>query len=338
MMKVLALLLLIASLLPGAAHATRAAVEKHPGQARFAQELAAEAAAVRPDLTRERIGAWLERAEFRQGIIDAMTRPAEAKPWRDYRPIFLTEKRIADGVAFWGQHAKLLESVAGEYGVSPEIIVAIIGVETSYGRVIGGHRVLDALVTLAFYYPPRAPYFRGELKRLLLLPEGTFPKPLDELVGSYAGAMGLGQFMPTSYGTWARDQDGDGQIDLWGSMADVFASVANYFVAHGWQSGEPIAVRAQQQPGARRLEPAGFEPVYSVEQLAQWGYRTETSVDPLLRATLIRLEGSAGEEHWITHQNFFAITRYNRSPLYAMAVTQLAQAIAAGREAEVLAP
>jgi membrane-bound lytic murein transglycosylase B len=121
-------------------------------------------------------------------------------------------------------------------------------------------------------------------------------------------------------------------------MADVFASVANYFVAHGWQSGEPIAVRAQQQPGARRLEPAGFEPVYSVEQLAQWGYRTETSVDPLLRATLIRLEGSAGEEHWITHQNFFAITRYNRSPLYAMAVTQLAQAIAAGREAEVLAP
>jgi membrane-bound lytic murein transglycosylase B len=335
MMRALAFVL---ALLPVAPAATATVAEKHPGQQAFARELAEQAAATRPDLTAARINALLDGAVFRPGIIEAMTRPAEAKPWKDYRPIFLTDKRIADGVAFWREHAGLLEGVARQYDVPAEIIVAIIGVETSYGRVIGSHRVVDALVTLAFYYPPRAPYFRGELKRLLLLPDGTFPRPLDELVGSYAGAMGLGQFMPTSYAEWAKDHDGDGRIDLWGSMGDVFASVANYFVEHGWQGGEPIAHRARVAPGARAVEPEGYEPVYSVGQLAEWGYTAAVALDPNLRATLVRLEGSEGEEVWITHQNFRAITRYNRSPLYAMAVKQLAEAIAAGRDAEVMAP
>lgn len=312
--------------LPSALAAPRPA-EPHPGARAFAAEVAAEAGG-RRDRSEAAVLEILARARYQQGIIDAMTRPAEAKPWRDYRPIFVNDRRVRDGVAFWRQHAGVLEPIAAEYGVPPELIVAIIGVETAYGGNVGRWKVLDALATLAFHYPKRAPYFRGELKRILLLPEGTFPRPLSELVGSYAGAMGLGQFMPTSYANWAVDHDGNGRIDLWTEMPDVFASVANYFVAHGWQRGGPVAHAARRTPQARPLAPDGFEPVYTVGQLADWGYTTEYTLDPDLPATLIRLDGEAGDEYWITHQNFYAITRYNRSPLYGLAVYQLASRIA----------
>jgi membrane-bound lytic murein transglycosylase B len=323
-----ALLLSFALAACAVARETPATPETHPGQHAFARELAAEARQARPDLTEARINEILDGAVKQPGIIAAMTRPAEAKPWSDYRPIFMTEARIAGGAAYWREHAALLEPVAAEYGVPPEIIVAIIGVETSYGRITGSWRVLDALATLAFHYPPRAPYFRGELKRLLLLPEDTFPMPIGELRGSYAGAMGHAQFMPTSYATWAVDHDRDGRIDLWNNDGDIFASIAKYFIDHGWQPGAPVTDRATV--GEDAIAPArdGFLPVSSVGELAEAGFTISAERDPATPATSLELAGAAGPEHWITYQNFYAITRYNRSPLYAMAVYQLSQAIA----------
>jgi membrane-bound lytic murein transglycosylase B len=326
--------LALAALLAAAPAAARKPV--HPGQAEFARELAAEARDSRPALDEARIHRILNGAVMQQAIIDAMTRPAEGKPWSEYRPIFLNPQRIAGGVKFWREHAAMLEPVAETYGVPAQIIVAIIGVETAYGANTGRWRVLDALATLAFHYPPRAAYFRGELKRLLLL-EDQFPVPLDELKGSYAGAMGLGQFMPTSYANWAVDHDGDGAIDLWNDDGDIFASVANYFVAHGWQPDQPVADPATVAAGARSIRPEGFEPVYSVGQLAEWGYASSVARDADLQATLLRLDGAGGDEFWIIYRNFFVVTRYNRSPLYSLAVYQLAQEIAAAhaREASV---
>ena len=278
--------------------------------------------------------ATLAGAKVQQSILDAIARPAEkTKPWKDYRPIFLTDKRIADGVAFYAANRELLERIGAEYGVPPAVIVAIIGVETSYGRITGKYRVLDALATLAFHYPPRAPFFRGELKQLFLLGDAHLAYPLDELRGSYAGAMGWGQFMPTSVAKWARDEDGDGQIDLWNSLPDIAASVANYFAAHGWQSGAPVAVRAQAAADAQALEPKGFEPAWSVQQMEAWGYAPYERVDAATSASLLKLDGERGAEHWLTFKNFYVITRYNRSPMYAMAVWQLAREIATGAAA-----
>lgn len=275
--------------------------------------------------------ATLAGARVQQSILDAIARPAEAtKAWKDYRPIFLTDKRIADGIAFYRDNRALLERIGAEYGVPPEIIVAIIGVETSYGRNVGKYRVLDALVTLAFHYPPRAPFFRGELKQLFLLGDRHLAYPIDELRGSYAGAMGWGQFMPTSVANWAKDEDGDGRIDLWNSLPDITASVANYFVAHGWQSGQPVAARAQAATDAHPLQPKGYEPLYTVQQMEAWGYAPLERVDAQVATTLLQLDGAQGRESWLTFRNFHVITRYNRSPLYSMAVWQLAQAIAAG--------
>ena len=274
--------------------------------------------------------ATLATVKIQQSILDAMARPAEAKPWRDYRPIFVTDKRVVDGVAFWRDNRELVERIAKEYGVPPEIIVAIIGVETGYGRNTGKYRVIDALSTLAFAYPPRAPYFRGELKQLFLLGNQHLAYPIDELRGSYAGAMGWGQFMPTSIAKWAKDEDGDGRIDLWNSVPDILASVANYFAAHGWESGEPVAVRAQPAADARAIKPDGIEPVYPVQQMEAWGYAPLSHVDAALASTLLSLDGDVGPEYWLTFRNFYVITRYNKSPLYSMAVWQLAGEIADG--------
>ena len=273
------------------------------------------------------IAAWLGEAEYKQSIIDAITRPAEGKPWRDYRPIFLTDKRIADGRAFLARNRDELLRIQAKTGVPPEYVTAIIGVETSYGANTGSYRVLDALYTLGFFYPKREKFFRGELGHL-------FPLARDEkldlatLKGSYAGAMGYGQFIPSSYRNYAVDGDGDGRRDLVGSQRDAMASVANYFVEHGWQAGQPVVARAQAQPGAAPFEPENFEAKYSLEDLAAKGY-VAVGTAPALPATLVTLEGADGTEHWLTFKNFWVITRYNRSPLYAMAVHQLAQEIAA---------
>ena len=292
----------------------------------FAAEVAREGGPPEADVL-----ATLAGAKVQQSILDAIARPAEAtRTWRDYAPIFLTDKRIDDGVAFYRANRELLERVGKEYGVAPEIIVAIIGVETSYGAITGKYRVLDALATLAFHYPPRAKFFRGELKQLFLLGDAHLAYPIDALRGSYAGAMGWGQFMPTSVAKWAKDEDGDGRIDLWGSLPDITASIAHYFAEHGWQAGQPVAVRAQPAADARVLPDPGLDPVYPLQQMEAWGYAPLEKIDADTPSTLLRLDGDLGVEYWLVFGNFRAIARYNKSPLYAMAVFQLAQAIARG--------
>jgi membrane-bound lytic murein transglycosylase B len=317
-------------LLAALAAAPLAAKETHPGQRALLRELAEETGADRE--TRAHWKALLDGAQYQQSIINAISKPAEAtKPWRDYRPIFVTEQRLRDGLKFWKENRALLDRVSNDTGVPAEIIVAIIGVETSYGRITGKYKVIDALTTLALYYPPRAPFFRGELKQFLRLPGERFPISAAEVTGSYAGAMGWGQFMPTSYAKWARDDDGDGRIDLWNSRGDIIASVANYFVAHGWQKGQPVAGRAIAREGAELPEIRATETLHTLQSLRERGFvPTIDGLPPELPSTLLVLEGSAGTEHWITHQNFYVISRYNRSPMYSMAVHQLSLQLAAG--------
>ncbi|WP_426687697.1 lytic murein transglycosylase B [Rhodanobacter ginsengiterrae] len=311
-------LLWVASLTPAAA-------TSHPGQAALVREVARETGK-----SPQALNALLDGATKQQGILDAISRPAEGKPWKDYRPIFLTDKRIDDGIAFYRAHRALLEQVGKQYGVAPPYIVAIVGVETSYGRNTGKYKVLDALVTLGLYYPPRAKFFREQLKELLSMPDNHLAGPLDTLTGSYAGAQGWGQFMPTSIRDFAVDADQDGHIDLQNSLPDIFASVANYFAKHGWVTGGPVAARAQPDAAAKPLAVKDPKPQWPLEQLEAWGYAPLQRLSPAEPSSLQTLEGPAGPEYWFTFQNFYVITRYNRSPLYAMAVDQLAQAIAAG--------
>src|SRR5690348_5478733 len=300
--------------------------EVHPGEAALVAEVAADTGKDPAVLT-----ALLDGAQYQQSIIDAMTRPAESKPWSEYRPIFLNDARIDGGIAFYNEHRALLDRVSAQYGVPAPIIIAIIGVETNYGKITGHYRVLDALVTLAFHYPPRAAYFRSELKALLELPADKLAGPLDTLQGSYAGAQGWGQFMPSSIRDYAVDEDGDGRIDLMNSLPDIVASVAHYFAGHGWQAGAPVALRALQGAAPDPVpEYAGAPPEAPVEQFTAAGYAPSAVVDPGLPASLLTLQGDEGSEYWLTFQNFYVITRYNKSPRYAMAVMQLAQQIEQG--------
>ena len=282
---------------------------------------------------RAQIRAVLAQAEKKQGIIDAMNRPAEAvKKWFEYRPIFINDARINGGVAFYRANRAALDRVAADTGVPAEYIVAIIGVETSYGRVTGNYRVVDALYTLAFDYPKRAPFFAGELAQLFALKQAEPQLDLLALKGSYAGAMGMGQFMPSSYRLWAKDGDGDGRRDLLTHLPDVFASIANYFVVHGWQRGGPVVARAGRDPAAADFLPENYEPVYPLADLAARGYRPQPGQPVAEGATLLTLDGDAGREYWLAYRNFSVITRYNRSPMYSLAVHQLAQSIRAGAD------
>jgi membrane-bound lytic murein transglycosylase B len=299
--------------------------ETHPGQAELVREVASETGKAPQALNR-----LLDGAKMQQSILDAISRPAESKPWKDYRPIFLTDKRISDGIAFYREHRAMLEQIGKQYGVAPQYIVAIVGVETNYGRITGKYKVLDALVTLGLYYPPRAKFFREQLKELLEMPDNHLAGPVDTLTGSYAGAQGWGQFMPTSIRDFAVDADQDGHIDLQNSLPDIFASVANYFAKHGWISADPVAARAQPDAAARPIAVEDTTPQWPLEQLEAWGYAPLQPLSPAQPSSLQTLEGPNGPEYWFTFQNFYVITRYNRSPLYAMAVDQLAGAIAAG--------
>ena len=296
-------------------------------------------AAAKYALPAAEVAAWLRGAQKRDSIVAAMSRPAEGvRPWKAYRPIFVTGARIAAGRAFLAQHRAALEQAEARTGVPAEVIVAIIGVETSYGGNTGSYRVLDALYTLGFFYPrtadpakatrelQRGAFFRDELAQAMGIAkeEGL---DLATMQGSYAGAMGYGQFMPSSYRAYARDGDGDGRRDLFRSLPDVFASVANYFVAHGWQRDQAVVARALADPGAAPFAPETLEPKYSPADLAAKGYRPAAGA-PALNATLLTFDGDAGTEHWFGYPNFYVITRYNRSPMYAMAVWQLSQEIA----------
>ncbi len=276
--------------------------------------------------------ALFRQVELRADIIRAISRPAEAKPWHQYRPIFLTEDRIQKGVAFWHNHADILARAEAAYGVPAEMIVAILGVETRYGSYMGSHRVIDALATLAFDYPPRAAFFGRELEQFLLMTREEAFDPLS-LKGSYAGAMGKAQFIPSSFRHYAVDFSGDGRRDLWESVEDAAGSIANYFKRHGWEPGAPVAFPARVRgDGFGRAVKAGIKPGFSVGELRGMGVDFDGELADDTRAALLELEGADGPEYWVIPNNFYVITRYNHSALYGMAVHQLSSAIRAAYE------
>lgn len=282
---------------------------------------------VEQGVDREWASAVLDQAERKQSILDAISRPAEkTKPWYDYRKIFLTDKRAQEGVVFAQQHADTLAKVSDQTGVPASVITAIIGVETFYGRITGSYRVIDALATLAFDYPKRSPFFTRELENFLVLAYESGQDPLS-LKGSYAGAMGYGQFMPSSYRAYAVDHDGDGVADIWTNADDAIASVANYFARHGWQPGAPVIVPANYDGDSSELFEAGLKPTKTVGELAEEGFAPRSSTDVSLMATPLRLESLEGYEYWLCLKNFYVITRYNHSAMYALSVWQLSQEI-----------
>jgi membrane-bound lytic murein transglycosylase B len=273
----------------------------------------------------------LASAKRQQSILDAIARPAEkTKPWYDYRDIFMTDRRIREGVVFWDAHAAVLEEISQRTGVPSVVIVAIIGVETFYGRITGSYRVIDALSTLAFDYPRRSPFFTQELEQFLILAWESGKDPLA-LKGSYAGAMGYGQFMPSSYRAYARSFEPGGVPDIWDNPADAISSVGHYLNAHGWQAGERVLLDAVANQPPDSLFAAGLKPSQSIEALARAGLSTEAGVDPQTQVTPIGLETIEGQRYWLGLQNFYVITRYNHSAMYAMAVWELSEAILAAR-------
>ena len=279
----------------------------------------------------------LAQAERKQVILDAISRPAErVKAWKEYRPIFMTDSRVAQGVDFWRENEAALARAEQEFGVPAQVIVAIIGVETFYGRNTGNYRVIDALSTLGFDYPPRQPFFRQQLKEFLLLAREEQVDPLT-LTGSYAGAMGLPQFMPSSFRAYAVDFDADGRIDIWKNPVDAIGSAANYFKQHGWTAGAPVVARATVS-GERHGEglTEGLEPVLKAAELRElgWQWPTETEMANDIAVTAFRLDGADGDEYWVGLPNFYVITRYNRSVMYAMAVHQLSEQLVQARGAQ----
>jgi len=297
--------------------------EAHPQYAAFETKMTREHGFEAAELRR-----LFAQAERKDSILEAIARPAERRlTWGEYRALFLTSARISGGVAFWRANAADLARAAQRYGVPPEIIVAIIGVETRYGGNMGSYRVIDALSTLAFDYPPRAAFFASELEQYLVMTREQGFDPLA-LKGSYAGAMGLGQFIPSSFRSFAVDFDGDGHADIWSSRADAVASVANYFNRNGWTNGGVVVDRASVigPVAAERMNP-GLEPNTPVAELGTLGVRPQRTLPPDEVVLPLMLETDDGPEYWLGLHNFYVITRYNRSPLYAMAVHQLSQEI-----------
>lgn len=296
---------------------------KHPLAAEFVDEMVQQ-----HGFTAEEINQWLSKAQKRQPILDAIARPAEkSKTWKEYRPIFIVPMRVTNGVKFWAEHREVLTRAEQEYGVPAEIIVAIIGVETNYGRNTGSWYVIDALTTLAFDYPPRAPFFRSELVNYFILTREQKHNPL-EFKGSYAGAMGYGQFMPSSYRNFAVDFSGDGFTDIWNNPTDAIGSVANYFKKHGWQTGKAVVVPAKLTKARNTLlSNESFNkvvpPSINVSEWKKAGVAPTGRVARNTPAIAIEFDGIKGLEYWFGLQNFYTITRYNRSPMYAMAVYDL---------------
>lgn len=319
---------LLVTLLAGCSLA-QADYSTHPQAQAFIAEMVEK-----EGLDRTAVQALLAQAKRQQAVIDLMSRPAEKTlTWGPYRDIFLQPDRIQAGAQFWHTHRAVLREMEAHYGVPPEIVVAIIGVETFYGRITGNFRVLDALATLAFDYPPRAKFFRSQLKHFLLLVREQNKDPLA-FKGSYAGAMGLGQFIPRSYRNYAANYRDDGFIDLWDPQ-DAIWSVANYLTApeHDWRRGQQIALPARLTgPLTDAAQAALFngklKPELSLAALRTLGIAATVKVpDDRALATPMRLNGHNGPEYWLGLHNFYALTRYNHSQLYAMAVHDLAAAV-----------
>lgn len=307
------------------------AAQPEPGQrfphgqlVRFAAQVAR-----RDGLNRRAVLRVLLRARAQPKIIDAISRPAErVLEWWQYRQIFLTDKRIGAGADFLQAHRDALERVSAQEGVPPQYIVAILGAESDYGRITGSYRVLDALATLAFDYPPRARYFRSELAQFLVL---THREKFDPLAvkGSYAGAMGPLQFMPSAYLRYGVDGDDDGQRDLFADWDDIFASIANYLHQCGWQAGGPVVADVRLDPGATfQIDPHNLTLDETIDRLNAEGVRVEDGGPGDTPVVLLLAEQQDGPAYRVGFNNFHALTRYNHSALYAMAVDELARAIA----------
>ena len=284
---------------------------------------------VRQDgLNRRQVRHLLKEAQPQPKIIEIMSRPLEkVSPWWEYREHFVTEERITDGVQFWADHRLALEQAAGKYQVPPEYLVAILGIETKYGRTTGHYRVLDALATLAFDYPPRQRYFKGELEQFLLLVKEAHLDPLTA-TGSYAGAMGAPQFMPSAYRRYAVDASTDKRLDLWSDWDDILASVANYLREYGWTPGGPVLGETRLDPDPTfQIEPHNLELNETVDRLGERGVHLETAMPPDTPVVLLSAEQRDGPAYRVGFHNFYVITRYNNSARYAMAVYDLAQAI-----------
>jgi membrane-bound lytic murein transglycosylase B len=275
------------------------------------------------------------QAERKDRILESIARPAERTlEWHEYRQIFVKEPRISQGVEFWETNEATLDAAEARFGVAPEYVVAIIGVETRYGRITGGYRVLDALMTLAFDYPPRSSFFRKELTEYLLLAREEGADPAS-FTGSYAGAMGYGQFIPSSYRAYAVDFDDDGLRDIWANEADAIGSVANYFSRHGWQAGEPVALQVTLSgEGAEALATKSLSLQSTVGELSAAGVQLDAGdLNETMPANLYRMMQPESADYWVGFENFYVITRYNRSRLYALAVHELSQAVLAARHA-----
>jgi len=306
------------------AYATPAAATflQHDGVREFIDDVSA-----REGFNAAELRGLFDGVERQDAVLDRIARPAESLPWKRYRPIFLTDARVRGGATFWNEHEALLDRAQRKYGVPPAIVTAIVGVETFYGRHKGVYPVLDTLVTLAFDYPPRARFFRSELEQFLLLVRNERIDPRT-VTGSYAGAMGMPQFISSSYRQYAVDFNGDGQRDLWGSPADVIGSVAAYLARHGWARGRPVARRVHPGSDAyRALVTGGLEPTSTPAQLRGAGLSLAAAPRDGEHLNVFELDGDDGPEVWIGWPNFYAITRYNHSALYAMAVYQLAERI-----------
>jgi len=280
------------------------------------------------DFSREALKTLFEQVEIKQNILDSMDRPGEARPWSTYRQQFVTELSARRGSRFWRRHRRALTRAQKKFGVDPAIVVAIIGVESRYGRAAGRIRTIDALTTLALEYPRRAEFFRRELIQFLLLAREQRMDPLV-IKGSYAGAIGAAQFMPSSYRNYAIDFDADGRADLMGSRADAIGSVANYFKKHGWKAGEPAVSNARVEGTVHTwFRNLGIAPVLTLNQLRRYGITAkQPDRDPSLRAALITLNGENGLVYRLNHDNYYVITRYNNNRKYAMAVYELSEMI-----------
>ena len=270
-------------------------------------------------------------AKYQQSIIDAISRPAERRlDWGGYRAIFIEQRRVNQAIEFWEQHRDTLLRAEQVYGVPPEIILAIMGVETRFGRITGNYRVLDALSTLGFDYPKRADFFLGQLADYIRLThqEGVSP---GKLKGSYAGAMGYGQFIPSSYLAYAVDFDDDGQRDIWTNPVDAIGSVANYFARHGWRAGDPIVadVLLEGTPKDDWVNDS-LKPTLSVAEWRERGITADASLSDEQLVTLMRMSSEEGDQYLLGLHNFYVITRYNHSRLYANAVRELSELIKAG--------
>ena len=312
------------------ASASFADYSEHPEAVAFIDRMVSE-----HSFERGEIVGWLSYAKHQSSIVKAMSRPAEkVKPWFEYRKHFISDLRIDRGLQFWRENQQTLERAEQEFGVDPAIIVSIIGVETNYGRNTGSYKVIDALTTLAFDYytytekrASRKKFFTTQLEHLFLLAREQNQDPL-ELKGSYAGAMGWGQFMPNSYRNYAVDFDGDGFADIWSNPTDAIGSVANYFTEHGWKKDQPVATRAHIQgsvseEGLNKMK----RPSLTIGELEAMGYNPVEKFPADSTAFPMRFTAKYGEEYWLGLHNFYVIGRYNPRTKYAMAVYQLSEII-----------